>query len=860
MFGSRHMEASVFLLLATLRGISADEDDDKFTSICEENGGGVFLPLHDIKGSERGSPLPIFGYFCGMIWCFLGVGIIADVFMGAIEVITSKEVEVVLSDGTKTRAKVWNATVANLTLMALGSSAPEIILSVIETLSLEFYAGDLGPSTIVGSAAFNLLVIIGVCVVAIPPGDDPNNPDGRKIADLSVFSVTCSWGLFAYVWLIIILVFGPTPDSVSFYEGLITFLYFPITVVMAYAADQGFFNKLCGGTKVTPAERVVSVGGEKFSEGDAAKILMKLDNSGMEMSNEEKAKLMVAMSNSNKPSRAALRMQATRMMTGGKRVVAPKPRGSLLGKYTSASKSHPQFFFGDSDGGVCTKYAILESNPLLTIHVMRVPAKGPATIKYKTEDVPGGATAGDDYIAVEGTLTFADGESTKDVNITVCDDEAVEDDEQFLFKIFDCSDPLAELNGGGKCEITIVDDDEPGEVGFSAELESIILKESTGKYQLKVNRFNGSSGDITVKYRTEHKVLKTTPAGEKRAAEPGTDFEATSGSVHFGPGEIEKVIPLYIIDDKITEPKQVCFDVQLFDCQGPVERAGLAQRTTCEILVVDDENTKAIMDLAKKFQQEQDDKYAVGTASWGQQFADAFEIECEEGEDPGAVTKIMHYVTLPWKLFFAICPPTSIGDGWLCFGCALMLIGLVTAFIGDLAALFGCSIGVPDSITAITFVALGTSLPDTFASKAAALSDDTADAAVGNVTGSNAVNVFLGLGVPWLMAAMYWDFEMYDDATKLEWIETYMDSDSAYLKDRAKNGNPCFAVPSGTLGPSVLIFVGCASTCIATLVWRRQKVGMELGGPQPLANQTGAFFVSLWFVYVIGSIIVYVTQ
>ena len=30
---------------------------------------------------------------------------------------------------------VWNATVANLTLMALGSSAPEILLSVYETIA-----------------------------------------------------------------------------------------------------------------------------------------------------------------------------------------------------------------------------------------------------------------------------------------------------------------------------------------------------------------------------------------------------------------------------------------------------------------------------------------------------------------------------------------------------------------------------------------------------------------------------------------------------------------------------------------------------------------------------------------------------
>lgn len=58
-------------------------------------------------------------------------------------------------------------------------------------------------------------------------------------------------------------------------------------------------------------------------------------------------------------------------------------------------------------------------------------------------------------------------------------------------------------------------------------------------------------------------------------------------------------------------------------------------------------------------------------------------------------------------------------------------------------------------LQAITLVALGTSLPDTFASKAAAVGEKTADNAIGNVTGSNSVNVFLGLGLPWLIAAIY---------------------------------------------------------------------------------------------------------
>lgn len=37
---------------------------------------------------------------------------------------------------TITTVRVWNETVSNLTLMALGSSAPEILLSVIEVMHL----------------------------------------------------------------------------------------------------------------------------------------------------------------------------------------------------------------------------------------------------------------------------------------------------------------------------------------------------------------------------------------------------------------------------------------------------------------------------------------------------------------------------------------------------------------------------------------------------------------------------------------------------------------------------------------------------------------------------------------------------
>merc|ERR1711937_762728 len=159
----------------------------------------------------------------------------------------------------------------------------------------------------------------------------------------------------------------------------------------------------------------------------------------------------------------------------------------------------------------------------------------------------------------------------------------------------------------------------------------------------------------------------------------------------------------------------------------------------------------------------------LGSSSWLEQFTSAFEVQAddddEEGEDgeegeekmPSCGDYIMHFLTLPWKLIFALIPPTAIYDGYPTFVISILFIGANTAIIGDIAGHLGCSINLKDGVNAIAFVALGTSVPDTFASKTAAIEDETADASVGNVTGSNAVNVFLGIGIAWTMAAIYWE-------------------------------------------------------------------------------------------------------
>ena len=124
-------------------------------------------------------------YILFLCYLFIGIAIISDIFMGAIEVITSKKKVITRYDPVTNEALtkevlVWNETVANLSLMALGSSAPEILLAFVEQLGLlvsgtvvevDSELGGLGTFTIIGSAAFNLLVITGICIFAPAKGE-----------------------------------------------------------------------------------------------------------------------------------------------------------------------------------------------------------------------------------------------------------------------------------------------------------------------------------------------------------------------------------------------------------------------------------------------------------------------------------------------------------------------------------------------------------------------------------------------------------------------------------------------------------------------------------------------------------------
>lgn len=217
-----------------------------------------------------------------------------------------------------------------------------------------------------------------------------------------------------------------------------------------------------------------------------------------------------------------------------------------------------------------------------------------------------------------------------------------------------------------------------------------------------------------------------------------------------------------------------------------------------------------------------------------------------EIEDISATDAFLHFVTIGWKLFFAFIPPPHYYGGVACFIVSLFFIGFVTFVVGEFANLFGCVLNIKPAVTAITFVALGTSLPDTFASMAAASGDKYADSAIGNVTGSNSVNVFLGLGLPWVIAVIW-------EGSNTPKEKGYNPEAFATNYDATwSNGN--YFVPAGSLGFSVAVFVFCAVLAIITLLSRRYVVGGELGGSDAGRAGSAGFLTLLWFLYIILSI------
>ncbi|XP_059048153.1 sodium/calcium exchanger 3 isoform X2 [Achroia grisella] len=819
----------------------------------------AWRPLEDVPTADialRGMV-----YFFSLLYLFIGVSIVSDRFMAAIEVITSREKEVrVRRNGIEqiVVVRVWNETVANLTLMALGSSAPEILLSVIEIAGKNFEAGELGPGTIVGSAAYNLFVIIAICVSVIPDGEV------RKIKHLRVFLVTATWSVFAYVWLYLILAVI-SPSEVEVWEGAVTFLFFPATVITAYIADRRLlvYKYLKKGYRVNErgvivetegdgsVEMALKPSGDDFAIDDEegreleksrkeyVSVLRELRRQHPEEDLEtvERMALETLMSRGPK-SRAFYRVAATRKMTGGgdfSRKISERAQSDLsevkaeLQRRESSSPSIERK--GPNVRFEPDHYTVMENCGSFEVRVIRSgDLNGEITVQYTTED--GTAEAGSDYVATNGSLIFGHGENEKTFTVQVIDDDVFEEDEHFYVRL--SSPKGASLASPSTATVVILDDDHSGV--FSFPQRDYELTESVGTFDLRVVRTAGARGKVRVPYWTEDGTAKS-----------GSQYEIADGHIIFENNETEKFIPLHIVEEDSYE-KDVLFYVNLGepellgDDDNPVipggnevnhlatlpeeeavvammglPRAGEITRAQLRI-----KESKEFKNTVDKLVQRANASIIIGTSSWKEQFTEALTASSDDpDEPPSCFDYVLHVVTLFWKIIFAFVPPTDIGGGYLCFVVSIICIGLVTAVIGDVASHFGCTLGIKDSVTAIVFVALGTSIPDTFASKVAAIQDKYADASVGNVTGSNAVNVFLGIGVAWTVAAI------------VHWSR-----------------NEKFLVDPGNLAFSVTMYCSEAAFAVLVLVLRRRKsIGGELGGPRGVKIITSIFFFSLWLLY-----------
>ncbi|XP_036811243.1 sodium/calcium exchanger 3 isoform X2 [Oncorhynchus mykiss] len=895
--------AASFLCAEGDRTTPSPATTDSHNATCSEGTSrckpGIVLPIWYPEDPSMGDKMArVIVYFVAMIYMFLGVSIIADRFMAAIEVITSQEKEIIIkrANGETTTAtiRVWNETVSNLTLMALGSSTPEILLSVIEVCGHNFVAGELGPSTIVGSAAFNMFVIIGLCVSVIPEGET------RKVKHLRVFFVTAAWSIFAYIWLYMILaVFSP--NVVQIWEGLLTLAFFPICVILAWLADRRllfykFMHKkyradnhrgviieteherskgiemMDGGGKMVnshfahdggAAHNLISlIEGKEVDESrrDMIRILKDLKQKHPEKEMDQLVEMAnyYALSHQQK-SRAFYRIQATRMMTGAgnilKKHVAEQTKrsasvqevcvvGEEVEEYVSRIAFEPAV------------YQCLENCGAALLAISRKGGDMAKTIyvDYKTED--GSANAGADYEFTEGTVVFKPGEFIKEISIGIIDDDIFEEDEHFFVRLSNVrvleSDedetllspnslpyPKALLGFPAIATVTILDDDHAGI--FTFETDTCHVSESVGVMEVKVLRTSGARGTVIVPYRTMEGIAKG----------GGEDFEDTYGELEFKNDETCKMVQVKVIDDEeyeknknffleLAEPRMVDMSLQkdvpkLLSEEEEAKRnaemgkPSLGEHSKMEVFIEESYEFKNTVDkLIKKTNL----ALVVGTNSWRQQFMEAITVSADEDEEdsgeerlPSCCDYVMHFLTVFWKVLFACVPPTDYLNGWACFFISIVIIGMLTAVIGDLASHFGCTIGLKDSVTAMVFVALGTSVPDTFASKVAAVQDTHADASIGNVTGSNAVNVFLGIGVAWSIAAIYWHMQ-----------------------------GKQFVVEAGSLAFSVTLYTIFAFLGVSVLLYRRRAhIGGELGGPRGHRLATSAFFFSLWFLYILFS-------
>ena len=158
---------------------------------------------------------------------------------------------------------------------------------------------------------------------------------------------------------------------------------------------------------------------------------------------------------------------------------------------------------------------------------LSAPAGVPVSVQWNV--TPGTATAGDDFTAPGGALTFDPGETSVDIPVSVVADALVEDDESFTI---DLSAPDHVTIVDGTATVVIEDDDGP----TLSVADVSVIEPDVGSARADVVVRRGS-GEGTASVRV------TTADGS--ATQPG-DYRSRSVVVRFAAGVTERLVGIAV--------------------------------------------------------------------------------------------------------------------------------------------------------------------------------------------------------------------------------------------------------------------------------------------------------------------------
>ena len=106
-------------------------------------------------------------------------------------------------------------------------------------------------------------------------------------------------------------------------------------------------------------------------------------------------------------------------------------------------------------------------------------------VTFRVETIDGTAEAGEDYNKIDEVITMVKNQRFFPLDVTIIDDNQWEPDETFFVKLsLYGSQPNVKIGHKAISMVTIIDDDEPGEIEFSQPV--YVVKESAGTFEVQV--------------------------------------------------------------------------------------------------------------------------------------------------------------------------------------------------------------------------------------------------------------------------------------------------------------------------------------------------------------------------------------